>query len=174
MTSENPTADPSLDDLLTRHFAGKVVRKDLTKLVKEGANVPVYVLEYLLGSHCASNDEQLIQDGLQTVKRILSENYVRPDESEKVKSVIRERGSYKIIDKVTVTLNERRDVYEAQLLNLGVTGAEIPTSFIKKYEKLLAGGIWSIITMQYFFEEGQKGSPFIVEDVKPIQMPGMD
>ena len=172
MTSE--PIDTGLDDLLNRHFAGKVVRKDLTKLVKEGANVPVYVLEYLLGSHCASNDEQTIQDGLQTVKKILAENYVRPDESEKVKSVIRERGSYKIIDKVTVTLNERRDVYEAQLLNLGVKGAEIPTSFIKKYEKLLAGGIWSIITMQYYFEEGQKGSPFIVEDVKPIQMPGMD
>ena len=173
MTSET-TIDTGLDDLLNRHFAGKVVRKDLTKLVKEGANVPVYVLEYLLGSHCASNDEQTIQDGLQTVKKILAENYVRPDESEKVKSVIRERGSYKIIDKVTVTLNEKRDVYEAQLLNLGVKGAEIPTSFIKKYEKLLAGGIWSIITMQYFFEEGQRGSPFIVEDVKPIQMPGME
>jgi ATP-dependent Lon protease len=174
MMISNNTIDTSLDDLLNRQFAGKVVRKDLTKLVKEGANVPVYVLEYLLGSHCASSDEQLIQDGLQTVKRILSENYVRPDESEKVKSVIRERGSYKIIDKVTVKLNERRDVYEAQLLNLAVSGAEIPTSFIKKYEKLLAGGIWSIITMQYYFEEGQKGSPFIVEDVKPIQMPGMD
>ncbi len=173
MTSES-TIDTGLDDLLNRHFTGRVVRKDLTKLVKEGANVPVYVLEYLLGSHCASNDEQTIQDGLQTVKRILSENYVRPDEAEKVKSMIRERGSYKIIDKVTVTLNERRDVYEAQLLNLGVKGAEIPTSFIKKYEKLLAGGIWSIITMQYFFEEGQKGSPFIAEDLKPIQMPGMD
>lgn len=168
------SVDTALDDLLNRHFAGKVVRKDLTKLVKEGANVPVYVLEYLLGSHCASNDEPTIQDGLKTVKKILAENYVRPDEAEKIKSVIRERGSYKIIDKVTVTLNEKRDVYEAQLFNLGVKGAEISTSFVKKYEKLLAGGIWSIITMQYFFEEGQKGSPFIVEDVKPIQMPGMD
>jgi len=174
MTSETTTPDTGLDDLLNRHFPGKVVRKDLTKLVKEGANVPVYVLEYLLGSHCASNDEQVIQDGLQTVKKILAENYVRPDEAEKVKSVIRERGSFKIIDKVTVALNERRDVYEAQLLNLGVKGAEISTSFVKKYEKLLAGGIWSIITMQYYFEEGQKGSPFVVEDVKPIQMPGMD
>jgi ATP-dependent Lon protease len=174
MTSEDTTPDTGLDDLLNRHFAGKVVRKDLTKLVKEGANVPVYVLEYLLGSHCASDDEQTIQDGLQTVKKILAENYVRPDEAEKVKSVIRERGSYKVIDKVTVTLNEKRDVYEAQLFNLGVSGAEISTSFIKKYEKLLAGGIWSIITMQYYFEEGQKGSPFIVEDVKPIQMPGLD
>ena len=129
MTSDS-TIDTGLDDLLNRHFAGRVVRKDLTKLVKEGANVPVYVLEYLLGSHCASTDEEMIQDGLQTVKRILSENYVRPDESEKVKSTIRERGSYKIIDKVTVTLNEKRDVYEAHLLNLGVKGAEIPTGTV--------------------------------------------
>lgn len=174
MTSKETTMDTALDDLLNQHFAGKVVRKDLTKLVKEGANVPVYVLEYLLGSHCASNDEPTIQDGLKTVKKILAENYVRPDEAEKIKSVIRERGSYKIIDKVTVTLNEKRDVYEAQLFNLGVKGAEIATGFVKKYEKLLAGGIWCIITMQYFFEEGQKGSPFIVEDLKPIQMPGMD
>lgn len=174
MTSDSTTYQASIDELLNRHFAGKIVRKDLTKLVKAGANVPVYVLEYLLGNYCSSNDEQLIQDGLQTVKRILSDNYVRPDESEKIKSVIRERGSYKIIDKVTVTLNERRDLYEAQLLNLSVTGAEISERFIKKYEKLLAGGIWSIITMKYFFEEGQKGSPFIVDDVKPIQMPGMD
>jgi ATP-dependent Lon protease len=174
MTSEPTEIDTGLDELLNKHFAGKVVRKDLTKLVKEGANVPVYVLEYLLGTYCASNDEETIQEGLQTVKRILSENYVRPDEAEKVKSLIRERGSYKVIDKVTVTLNEKRDVYEALLSNLGVKGAEISTNFIKKYEKLLAGGIWCIITMEYFFEEGQKGSPFIVSELKPIQMPGMD
>jgi ATP-dependent Lon protease len=111
---------------------------------------------------------------MKTVKRILSENYVRPDEAEKVKSLIRERGSYKIIDKVTVRLNEKRDVYEALLSNLGVKGAEISTSFVKKFEKLLAGGIWSIITMEYFFEENQKGSPFIVSELKPIQMPGME
>jgi ATP-dependent Lon protease len=171
MTSET---DTDLDDLLNQHFDGKVVRKDLTKLVKEGANVPVYVLEYLLGSYCASNDEETIQDGLKTVKKILAENYVRPDEAEKVKSLIRERGSYKIIDKVTVRLNEKRDVYEALLSNLGVKGAEISTSFVKKYEKLLGGGIWCIITMQYFFEEGQKGSPFIVNELKPIQMPNLD
>src|ERR1017187_9040382 len=117
--------DRNLDDLLNRHFAGRVVRKDLTKLVKEGANVPVYVLEYLLGSHCATNDEQVIQDGLKTVKRILAENYVRPDEAEKVKSTIREKGSLKIIDKVTVTLNEKRDVYEAVLSNLGTKEIEV-------------------------------------------------
>jgi ATP-dependent Lon protease len=173
MTSET-TISTGLDELLIRHFAGKVVRKDLTKLVKEGANVPVFVLEYLLGSHCSSSDDVLIQEGLQTVKKILAENYVRPDESEKVKSLIRERGSYKIIDKVTVALNDKRDVYEATLMNLGVKGAEIGTQFVKKFEKLLAGGIWCIVTIQYFHEEGQKGSAFIVEDVKPIQMPCMD
>ena len=158
MTSDpNPKMiDSSLDELLNRYFSGKVVRKDLTKWVKEGANVPVYVLEYLLGTYCASNDEAVIDAGLQTVKKILAENYVRPDEAEKVKSVIRERGSLKIIDKVSVTLNEKRDVYEALLGNLGVKGIEVPSAIIKKYEKLLVGGIWSIVTLEYFFEESQK------------------
>ena len=166
--------DTSLDDLLNQHFAGRVVRKDLTKLVKEGANVPVYVLEYLLGTYCASDDEEVIQEGLKTVKRILAENYVRPDEAEKVKSTIRERGSLKVIDKVAVSLNERRDVYEALLSNLGVRGVEVDSHTVKKYEKLLVGGIWSIITLEYFYEEGQRGSPFLIRDLKPIQMPNMD
>lgn len=174
MTSDNKAIDTSLDDLLNRHFAGKVVRKDLTKLVKEGANVPVYVLEYLLGTYCASNDETIIKDGLVTVKNILAENYVRPDEAEKVKSTVRERGSLKIIDKITVTLNEKRDVYEALLANLGVKGVEVGTSYVKKFEKLLVGGIWCIVTLQYFYEENQKGSPFVIQDLKPIQMPNMD
>jgi ATP-dependent Lon protease len=174
MISDATALDTSLDDLLNQSFAGRVVRKDLTKLVKEGANVPVYVLEYLLGTYCASNDEEVIQEGLQTVKRILAENYVRPDAAEKVKSIIRERGSLKIIDKVTVALNERRDVYEALLANLGVKGVEVSSSTVKQYEKLLVGGIWSIITLQYFYEEGQKGSPFLLGDLKPIQMPNMD
>ena len=117
---------------------------------------------------------QIIEDGLKTVKKILAENYVRPDEAEKVKSIIRERGSLKIIDKVTVKLNEKRDVYEALLSNLGIKGVEISSGTVKKYEKLLAGGIWSIITMEYFYEEGQKGSPFIIRELKPIQMPNMD
>ena len=173
-TSDITEIDTSLDDLLNEHFAGRVVRKDLTKLVKEGANVPVYVLEYLLGNYCASNDPAVIEDGLNTVKRVLAENYVRPDETEKVKSTIRERGSLKVIDKVTVKLNEKRDVYEALLSNLGTKGVEIDTGTVKKFEKLLAGGIWSIITMQYFFEEGQKGSPFLINELKPIQMPNMD
>src|SRR5262244_3409728 len=132
MTSENQTIDTSLDDLLNQHFAGRVVRKDLTKLVKEGANVPVYVLEYLLGSYCASSDEAVIEEGLRTVKKLLGENYVRPDEAEKVKSTIRERGSLKVIDKVTVTRNEKRDVYEAILGNLGVKGIEVPSGIVKK------------------------------------------
>ena len=174
MTSDTAPPDAGLDDLLNRHFPGKVVRKDLTKLVKEGANVPVYVLEYLLGSYCASTDEVVIEEGLRTVKRVLTENYVRPDEAERVKSTIRERGSLKIIDKVTVNLNERRDVYEALLGNLGVKGVEVPNTLVKRFEKLLVGGIWCIVTLEYFFEEDKKGSPFLLRDLKPIQMPNMD
>lgn len=163
-----------LDALLNQHFAGRVVRKDLTKQVKEGANVPVYVLEYLLGQYCASDDEAVIGDGLQRVKDILAQNYVRPDEAEKIKSIIRERGSLKVIDKVTVALNEKRDVYEALFSNLGIKKVEINSGVVKKYQKLLAGGIWSIVTLQYFYEEGQRSSPFVIEDLKPIQMPNMN
>ena len=176
MTESNQTVllDKSLDNLLNERFAGKVVRKDLTKLIKEGANVPVYVLEYLLGMYCASDDPATIESGLVSVKRILAENYVRPDEAEKVKSKIRESGSYKVIDKVTVKLNEKRDVYEALLSNLGVKNAEVSDSYVRQFEKLLVGGIWCIITLQYHFEENQKGSPFTVTELKPIQMPNMD
>ncbi len=163
-----------LDKKLAGNFSGKIVRKDLTKLLKEGANVPVYVLEYLLGMYCSSDDEATIEDGLFNVKRILAENYVRPDESEKVKSKIRERGSYKVIDKVTVRLNEKRDVYEARLSNLGVKGVEVSSQQVKQYEKLLVGGIWCIVSMEYFYEEGQKGSPFSVREMKPIQLANMD
>ena len=172
MTSEQ--IDTSVDELLNQQFSGKVVRKDLTKLLKEGANVPTYVLEYLLGMYCASDDDDIIRDGMETVKGVLAENYVRPDEAEKIKSKIRERGSYKIIDKVTVHLNEKRDIYEALLSNLGIKDAEVSASDIKRYEKLLVGGIWCIVTVHYYHEEGQKGSPFTVGDLKPIQMPNMD
>ena len=176
LPAEAPQSDAgmSLDDLLNTHFAGKVVRKDLTKLIKEGANVPVYVLEYLLGMYCASTDEATIQNGLQMVKRVLAENYVRADEAEKVKSKVRESGTYKVIDKVTVKLNEKRDVYEALLSNLGVKNAEIPDSYVRQFEKLLVGGIWCIVTLKYHFEEDQRGSPFTVTELKPIQMPNMD
>lgn len=173
MTSDT-TILSGLDELLIRTFAGKVVRKDLTKLVKEGANVPAFVLEYLLGGNCPPGDEAGIAAGLEKVKKILADNYVRPDEREKVKSLVRERGSYKIIDKVSVALNEKRDVYEASLMNLNVKGADVGTQFVKKFEKLLVGGIWCIVTVQYFHEENQKGSPYIIEDLKPIQMPNLD
>ena len=166
--------DKELDQLLNEHFAGRVVRKDLTKLIKEGANVPVYVLEYLLGMYCASDDPEIIEQGLRNVKTVLAENYVRPDEAEKVKSLVRERGSYKVIDRVTVKLNERKDKYEASFSNLGIKDAEISAGIVKEYEKLLVGGIWVIATLSYYFEEGQTSSPFGVSLLKPIQMPNMN
>jgi ATP-dependent Lon protease len=171
---ENGHPHDDIDDLLNRNFAGRVVRKDLTKLVKEGANVPVYVLEYLLGMYCASDDETVIRDGLEKVKSILAQNFVRPDEAEKVKSKIRELGNYKVIDKVTVRLNEKRDVYLAHLSNLGVKSIEISSGTVKKFEKLLAGGIWCIVSLAYYYEENQKGSPFAITELKPIQLPNMD
>jgi len=163
-----------LDKLLNEHFGGRVVRKDLTKLIKEGANVPVYVLEYLLGMYCATDDPEVIEQGLKNVKTILTENYVRPDEAEKVKSLVRERGTYKVIDRVTVRLNEKKDKYEASFSNLGIKDAEISAGIVKEYEKLLVGGIWVIATLSYYHEEGQSGSPFGVTLLKPIQMPNMN
>ena len=124
-----------IDEKLNNYFAGKVVRKDLTKKIKEGANVPVYVLEYLLGMYCATSDEDAIADGIKTVKNILAENFVRPDEAEKVKSKIREKGIYTVIDKITVKLNEKLDVYQAEFSNLVTTflcGLKIKFH-IKKY-----------------------------------------
>ena len=166
--------DKELDQLLNEHFAGRVVRKDLTKLIKEGANVPVYVLEYLLGMYCASDDPDIIEQGLNNVKTVLAENYVRPDEAEKVKSLVKERGTFKVIDRVTVKLNERKDKYEASFSNLGIKDAEISSGIVKEYEKLLVGGIWVIATLSYYHEEGQTGSPFGVTLLKPIQMPNMN
>ena len=175
MTTEAMLAtDYDLDALLNEHFAGRVVRKDLTKLIKEGANVPVYVLEYLLGMYCASDDSEIIEQGLQNVKTILTENYVRPDEAEKIKSLARERGSYRVIDRVTVRLNERKDRYEASFSNLGIKDAEISAGIVKEFEKLLVGGIWVIATLSYYHEEGQSSSPFGVSMLKPIQMPNMN
>ena len=166
--------DKDLDQLLNENFAGRVVRKDLTKLLKEGANVPVYVLEYLLGMYCASDDPEVIEKGLTNVKQVLAENYVRPDEAEKVKSLVRERGTYKVIDRVTVRLNERKDKYEASFSSLGIKDAEISSGIVKEFEKLLVGGIWVIATLSYYHEEGQSGSPFGVTLLKPIQMPNMN
>lgn len=164
----------ALDRKLNQSFAGKVVRKDLTKQIKEGANVPVYVLEYLLGMYCATDDDATIQDGIQKVKKILAENYVRPDESEKIKAKIKEKGRFKIIDKVSAKLNERADRYDGFLSNINIRNIILDDVYIRKFEKLLSGGIWCILTLEYWFDENSKDSPFRIVDLKPIQMPETD
>lgn len=167
--------DQIILDKLVENFPGKIVRKDLTKKIKEGANVPVYVLEYLLGMYASSLDEELVEKGVNTVKNILARNYVRPDEAEKIKAKIRENGSYTVIDKVSVVLNEHQDQYEAEFSNLGLSGVRIRDEYPKRYDRLLGGGIWCIVQMEYFFDENdQLNSPFIASKVDPIQMPGLD
>ena len=163
-----------LDIKLNEHYAGKVVRKDLTKLIKEGTNVPNYVLEYLLGMYCATDDEDDIENGTAMVKQILAENYVRPDEAEKIKAKIRERGQFKIIDKVAARLNEHNDTYEGQIFNLNIARIRINDDYIKMYDKLLGGGIWCIINLAYEFDENSKESPFKILSLKPVQMPATD
>ncbi len=172
---------------LRQNFDGKIVRKDLTKKIKEGANVPVYVLEFLLGQYCSSDDEDIIQSGVDTVKKILSENYVRPDESEKVLSKLRQAGSMTIIDRVTVHLNLKYDEYEAEFSNLGLGGVPISEEYPTKYDRLLCGGIWCIIQLEYnnndyaseIILEGnkknKKNAPLIsIHKLTPIQMPHVD
>ena len=164
-----------LNEKLNHYFAGKVVRKDLTKKIKEGANVPVYVLEYLLGMYCATNDESAIEDGVENVKRILADNFVRPDEAEKIKSKIKERGIYTVIDKVTVRLNEKLDLYQAEFSNLGIKDAMISEEIVKQYDKLLVGGIWCIIKVSYNFDDQDRHRmPFKIAALDPIQIPNMD
>ena len=164
-----------LDKKVNDVFAGRVVRKDLTKKIKEGANVPIYVLEYLLGMYCATDDEKSIDEGVETVKEILANNFVRPDEAEKIKSKIRELGKYTVIDKLTVKLNSKKDFYEAEFSNLGLKGVPIAPHYVKDYEKLLSGGIWCILKMDYFFDEAIKDmSPFHISSLTPIQMPNLD
>lgn len=161
-----------LDIKLNQVYAGRVVRKDLTKRLKEGASVPVYVLEYLLGMYCATDDDQAIEQGIQTVKKILSENYVRPDESESVKSKIRERGRFTVIDRLTVKLNEKADIYQASFTNLGLKSVKVEPEIVTQNQKLLSGGIWCIVQMEY--ESGASPSPFLLASLKPIQMPNID
>ena len=131
------------------NFPGKVVRKDLTTLMKKGANVPTYVLEYLLGMYCATDDEEAIEIGLGKIKKILSENYVRPDQSEYVKSKIKENGQYTIIDKITVVFDDREDKYIARFTNLRMDPFEVPSDLVIHNEKLLIGGIWCILKIEY-------------------------
>lgn len=160
---------------LYKYFSGKIVRKDLTKKIKEGANVPVYVLEYLLGMYCSSTNDEDIEERLKTVKKILAENYVRPDESEKIKSKLRENASYTVIDKVTVKLNLRENRYEAEFSNLALKGIPISDVYPSKYERLLGGGIWSIVQLEYFYDEGEKNrNPVTIRKLTPVQMPEID
>lgn len=164
-----------IDEISEKVFEGKIVRKDLVAKIKGGANVPIYVLEYLLGMYCNQTDPESIEEGMEKVKKILSENYVRPDEAEKVKSKIKEIGTYNVIDKVSVKLNEKKDRYEGSLSNLGVSNIEISGIYVKKYEKLLSGGIWCIITLTYQYDEYNQGeSPFKLMKLKPIQIASLD
>lgn len=138
-----------LNDKLKMYFDGKTVRKDLTKSIKEGVNVPVYVLEFLLGQYCNSDDNEIIEEGINTVKRILTENFVRPDEAQKVLSKLREREHYTIIDKVYVKLDIKKDTYLAEFSNLGIKNIEVCKEDVKQYERLLCGGIWCIVNLEY-------------------------
>ena len=175
MSEENTSKVTVIEEKLRNHFAGKIVRKDLTKRIKEGANVPVYVLEYLLGMYCSTFEEKDIEEGVQNVKNILAENYVRPDESQKIVSKLRELGSYTVIDKVSVKLNIKTDVYEAEFSNLGIKNVPISEEYPKEYERLLCGGIWCIIRLEYFYNESDKSHcPFIINKLTPIQMPGLN
>lgn len=164
-----------IKEKLMNNFGGKFVRKDLTKKIKEGANVPVYVLEFLLGQYCSTEDEAVIQEGVNKVKKILSDNFVRPDEAQKILSVLKQRGSYSVIDKITVALNIRNDVYEAEFSNLGIKNIPIEEDYPAKYDRLLCGGIWCMISLEYDFnEEDKRSSPIKIRNLKPIQLPHVD
>ena len=174
---------------LREYYDGKIVRKDLTKKIKEGANVPVYVLEFLLGQYCSSDDEDLIEEGVENVKRILADNFVRPDEAQKILSILRQKGSHTIIDMVTVTLNIKTDAYEAEFSNLGIGGIPISETYPEMYDRLLVGGIWCIVQLSYTHEnefedfdygftgkraKKEKFNPISIDKVTPIQMPNVD
>lgn len=160
---------------LRQYFDGKIVRKDLTKKIKEGANVPVYVLEFLLGQYCSSDDQSIIDAGVENVKRILAENFVRPDEAQKILSVLRQRGSHTVIDKVTVTLNIKKDIYEAEFSNLGLKNVIIDEEYPTKFDRLLCGGIWCIVQLDYeYIEEERNDIPISIRKLTPIQMPHID
>ncbi len=171
------TADDNmmLNNKLRQFFDGKIVRKDLTKKIKEGANVPVYVLEFLLGQYCSTDDDEVIETGVAQVKRILAENYVRPDEAQKILSILRQRGSYTVIDKITVSLNIKSDSYEADFSNLGIKDIPIAEQYPTQYDRLLCGGIWCIVQLEYdYVEEDKQSSPILIHKLTPIQMPHVD
>lgn len=161
---------------LRQWFDGKIVQKNLTKKIKEGANVPVYVLEFLLGQYCSSDDPEIIEGGVGSVKRILADNFVRPDEAQKILSMLRQRGSHTVIDKITVALNIKEDRYEAEFSNLGLKSIPIHEDYPTKYDRLLCGGIWCIVQLEYeYVEEDKKnGNPIRIYKLTPIQMPHVD
>ena len=165
-----------IKEKLRQHFDGKIVRKDLTKKIKEGANVPVYVLEFLLGQYCSSDDEEVIGSGVQTVKRILADNFVRPDEAQKILSKLRQKGSHTVIDMITVHLDIKRNCFFASFSNLGLTNVPIEDEYPEKYDRLLCGGIWCIVQLDYEYveEEKQNGYPIQIRKLTPIQMPHID
>ena len=161
---------------LRESFDGKIVRKDLTKKIKEGANVPVYVLEFLLGQYCSSDDEAIIEQGVQNVKRILADNFVRPDESQKVLSKLRKKGSYTVIDMITARLDMRRNIYIASFSNLGIDNVLLEDEYPEKFDRLLCGGIWCIVQLDYEYveEEKKNGMPVQIRKLTPIQMPHVE
>ena len=165
-----------IKEKLRQHFDGKIVRKDLTKKIKEGANVPVYVLEFLLGQYCSSDDPEAIESGVQTVKRILADNFVRPDEAQKILSKLRQKGSHTVIDMITVHLDIKRNCFFASFSNLGLTNVPIEDEYPEKYDRLLCGGIWCIVQLDYEYveEEKQNGYPIQIRKLTPIQMPHID
>ena len=164
-----------LNRKLRTYFDGKIVRKDLTKSIKEGANVPIYVLEFLLGQYCSSDDPSIIEEGVSTVKRILADNYVRPDEAQKILSLLRQRGSHTVIDKITVNLNIKKDTYEAEFSNLGINAIPISEDYPSKFDRLLCGGIWCIVQLEYeYIEEERNAPPIHIRKLTPIQMPHID
>lgn len=173
-TANHPPEQSDLDKKINKVFPGVVVRKDLVKAVKGNAIVPSYVLEYLLGQYAATDDETTIQAGIRSVRKILADHYVHRNESELVKSTIRERGRHKVIDKVTVSLNEKDDVYEAEFANLGIKQVLVEPATIKAHPKLLVGGVWCICDVEYFHSENPKVVPWILGSIKPIQLSNFD
>ena len=174
--TECESARDEIKEKLRQHFDGKIVRKDLTKKIKEGANVPVYVLEFLLGQYCSSDDEEVIESGVQTVKRILADNFVRPDEAQKILSKLRQKGSHTVIDMITAHLDIKKNCFFASFSNLGLTNAPIEDEYPEKYDRLLCGGIWCIVQLDYEYveEEKQNGYPIQIRKLTPIQMPHID
>ena len=164
----------ALDNKINEHFSGLVVRKDLVKIVKGNAIVPSYVLEYLLGQYCATADEESIKTGIDTVKDVLRQHYVHRNESGLIKSVIKEKGRHKVIDKVSVALNDKKDVYEAAFANLGIKQVLVDSDTVKKHPKLLVSGVWSIVDLEYEHFEDNSVSPWIINTLKPIQLSHFD